>query len=165
MEMVTLTKEMIEAVMTKGIGLLEAKYRLLGGEGRLSCGWKERLVGKRIPASDYNLLRDTVGMKRAAFERLRVAAQKGLDKGVAAKGRAGGAGTTHGEQTWQEVAGVTGSLPKRARRARRRAESPRSRNLPAQRRVTLNEGPLCNSNSFEEFMARQRDLFHDELVV
>jgi hypothetical protein len=76
MDMVMLTKEMIEAVMTSGVGLSNDKYRLLGGEGRMSSGWKDRLIGKRIPASDYNLLRDTVGMKRAAFRRLRETQQK-----------------------------------------------------------------------------------------
>lgn len=88
----------------------------------MTAGWKDRLVGRQVPASDYYLLRDTVGMKPAALRRLRDAPQRALDQRVAAKDPAAGAAATASEQKWQEVAGITGSLPKRARRRRRGRE-------------------------------------------
>ena len=67
---VTLTIELIEAVMTGGVGLARIKYNLLRGEGGMRRGWKNELVGKQIPAHHYRLLMNTVGISGKQLKRM-----------------------------------------------------------------------------------------------
>ena len=143
-ETVTLTKDMIEAVMTAGVGLSPAKYKVLGGEEPMSKGWKDRLVGNLIPASDYELLRNTVGMKRRDFKRLQVETTRDASRTAAAPE----------EPAWDKVAGINGKLPKQAAMRRRR------RNTKSRPDVVC--AGFRNTNSYSDFMARQLPLLLTE---